>query len=399
MSVRLIFTWSIVALLAVTSISWVANNKNNHYGLVEEHDLPQTLAQGASCHVTWSLDIHNTAGFARFQIQFPDGIEIVPLESEGASFTFQDGKAKFIWMELPPQRTLELHLTVSANENFQGGVITQWFSFIEDGSRKDVEFEPHPLALEASAPPAGENLATNAPITSDKPPQRSVQTSAVVARRTWSSTKATSGTMEIEITGFESGQFLKISETLGDLVAIPLDDGVAHIRDQFDGQLVYIWHTAPEVPKLKVTYEVAASSPQSIQGTVSTIVNGEALELLIPPAEIIAPPSDPSSDLPPSEPSLADIAFRVQVLATHQHLSGMQVQRAYAYPGEIRREQHEGWNKYTTGYFTAYRAARDKRVELRKDHLFPGPFVTAYSGKRRITVQEALLISQQNWIR
>jgi hypothetical protein len=75
------------------------------------------------------------------------------------------------------------------------------------------------------------------------------------------------------------------------------------------------------------------------------------------------------------------------------------VQRAYAYPGEIRREQHEGWNKYTTGYFTAYRAARDKRVELRKDHLFPGPFVTAYSGKRRITVQEALLISQQNWIR
>ena len=113
----------------------------------------------------------------------------------------------------------------------------------------------------------------------------------------------------------------------------------------------------------------------------------------------IAPTETITSPPAVREPNASDIAFRLQVLATHQPLSGSQVQRTYAYPGEVKREKHQGWNKYTTGYFTAYKAARDKRVELRSSYLFPGPFVAAYNGQRRITVQEALLISQQNWIR
>jgi len=88
----------------------------------------------------------------------------------------------------------------------------------------------------------------------------------------------------------------------------------------------------------------------------------------------------------------------VQLLATHQDASITLVKREYAYPGEVGRELHGGWNKFTTGYFPQYSDARDKRVELRAHHSFPGPFVTAYRGKNRITVQEALLISHQTWI-
>ena len=389
MSTRMFVPFLFLSLLAASSLGWVSGKlKSEHYGLVEEHDLPQSLAAGASYQATWSMDIHQTAGFARFQIQFPAGIQVSPSQLEGASFTFQDGKAKFIWTELPPQRTLELQLNMSADDTFTGGVITQWFSFIEDGSRKDVEFEPHPLALateEKGSDTSSLAAQKNEPIQNDP--------KDIVIKRSWNSKGPSSGVMAIEITGFESGQFLKITEILGGLTIVPLEDGASHIRDLFDNQLVYIWHTTPDVPMLRVSYEVAALDPSVITGTLATILHGEAVEHPIAPTETITSPPAVR------EPNASDIAFRLQVLATHQPLSGSQVQRTYAYPGEVKREKHQGWNKYTTGYFTAYKAARDKRVELRSSYLFPGPFVAAYNGQRRITVQEALLISQQNWIR
>ena len=60
-------------------------------------------------------------------------------------------------------------------------------------------------------------------------------------------------------------------------------------------------------------------------------------------------------------------------------------------------ENHEGWVKYTTGEFNEYKTARNKREALFK-HKFPGPFVTAYNNGERITVQEALMTSKQDWV-
>ena len=93
-----------------------------------------------------------------------------------------------------------------------------------------------------------------------------------------------------------------------------------------------------------------------------------------------------------------EVAFRIQILATHAKVSSQAVKRIYAYPGEVRHEQHEAWHKYTTGYHITYQAARDNRVDLNSNHAFPGPFVTAYRNGQRITVQEALLVTKQNWI-
>ena len=49
------------------------------------------------------------------------------------------------------------------------------------------------------------------------------------------------------------------------------------------------------------------------------------------------------------------------------------------------------------GNHSEYKKARDSRNEL-KNHEFPGPFVSAYNYGERISVQEALILSKQNWI-
>ena len=72
--------------------------------------------------------------------------------------------------------------------------------------------------------------------------------------------------------------------------------------------------------------------------------------------------------------------------------------RQYNFTRPLIIEEHEEWIKYITGSFGEYKSARDARVDIKESHDLPGPFVTAYSGNRRITVQEALLTTQQNWI-
>ena len=375
------YRWLLIGLVLLPMLA-LAPIKNA--GIVQEHDLPGDLAPGATQLVTWSLDIYDCEGFARFQIQFPNGISAQPVETAGASFSFEDGKAKFIWMELPPKNTLEVSLEISADSNFEGGSVTQWFSFIRDGRRKDVEFEPHHLARKD--PPATSRLSDTAELS---------------VEREWTATTKRTGTMTVTISGHEPGQFLKLTEVLGshDAVSI-LKDADCDIRDAFDEQLVFIWQAAPNRADVVVQYTLREGNPNAVSGRVSTIQDNMAVEQIV---EALAPDAvEPLAATPVQEPKPEpiddEVAFRIQILATHTKVSSQAVKRIYAYPGEVRHERHSDWHKYTTGYHTTYKAARDNRVNLSSNHAFPGPFVAAYRSGQRITVQEALLVTKQNWI-
>jgi hypothetical protein len=101
---------------------------------------------------------------------------------------------------------------------------------------------------------------------------------------------------------------------------------------------------------------------------------------------------------PKRKSPLNPIRFKVQVLASHQLVNAAFFVKKYQFTRPVIIEEHDEWIKYITGSFNEYKSARDARVEIRESHDLPGPFVTAYNGNRRITVQEALLTTKQNWI-
>ncbi len=107
------------------------------------------------------------------------------------------------------------------------------------------------------------------------------------------------------------------------------------------------------------------------------------------------PSKTPVTSVPSAEKG---ISYKVQILAAHRVVNKTYFEQKFNFTDRFNIENHEGWVKYTTGSFAQYKEARDARESITGNHgKLPGPFVTAYNDGERITVQEALLITNQQW--
>lgn len=94
----------------------------------------------------------------------------------------------------------------------------------------------------------------------------------------------------------------------------------------------------------------------------------------------------------------SNIQFSVQLLANHRDLSAAEVTEALGYTDSYHIFRHEGWHKYLTDDFASYAEARERRSILWTTTAATDAFVTASLQGERISVQEALLMSNQSWI-
>lgn len=386
-------------------------------GLVEEHTLPDSMAVGSSTIASWTIDKGQTAGFARFQLSFPPGIIIEPLETNGASFTYEDRKAKFIWMDIPTTPSIHISVRLSTRNNFIGGEVKQWFSFIEEGSRRDVEFEPHVISLDSTPVTAmqTENL--------EKPE----------ATRSLTFESEDIAYMELAFSGFEPGSFMKWEEIIPEEYTFEWEsNGNPSIMDRYGDTMLLVWQHAPAAPSIELSYRLSGNvttGAESVHGTWHTILNNQPLSVVIPASPLeqrlplqddiaLQDLTDQSKESPKPEDTPAvmpaaqattrpdfsvpepddGIAYRVQIMACHRDVDQHWFEEHYAFREQVDAERHNNWIKYTTGSHAHYRHARDQRERIARAHALPGPFVTAYLRNDRITVQEALLLSKQNWM-
>lgn len=451
-------------------------------------NIPATMAPGSEVKVTVTVEKGDLTGFAKLQIDLPDGMTATAIETKGASFTFADGKAKFIWMSLPASPTFKVSYTLAAAAGSSGMKrINGRFSYIEDNERKVHELTamavdlgaPGAVAVvempEAEEAPAANDLASAAgaaPV--GKITVAVIDNASGVAPMQGAGgvggkrviTPVTEKEMLVEVTvnkGSIRG-FGKLQEIIpAGFTAIEKNSAEAIFTTQ-DRIVKFVWLNLPASNELKVVYKLRANEKPdgeyTIDGDFGYLLNDETQKAVLGTSkffigqrafELMAADNANLSEQDNADPALAlrakedaerkareaaeqkareareaaeakarqqkeaakekpvtaqrsmapekGITYKVQITAAHREVGKAYFMARHRYSGDFQIERHQGWIKYVTGSYAEYKEARDQRVGyVQAGHDFPGPFVTAYNNGERITVQEALVISKQQWV-
>jgi hypothetical protein len=268
-----------------------------------KQDLPASMDPGSEVRVTVSIDKGSVSGFAKLQIDLPPGLSATAIETKGASFTFADGKAKFIWMALPNQPSFTVSYTLGAAANAGGPLaVNGRFSYIEDNERKTVDLQPAVVRITGDQPSLAANAQPTAPATASVPVQAAPAANTnvnnnggdgtpipdailpegpgqnalqdpgnVTAARTVIPVSPSEALVEVRIVKGAVRGFGKLQETIPagfSAVATETSDAIFSAKGT---TAKFVWLNLPQDDAVRVAYRLVANGPVSGEFTV----NGE----------------------------------------------------------------------------------------------------------------------------
>ncbi len=302
--------------------------------------------------VTITVKKENVNGFAKVQDFIPANAIASAVEEQGGVFSVVDKKAKFVWLELPSEAEFsvayELDLSQAENKTIQAVFGT--FSYLHKGSTQTADINPWKPEESHTA-----DVTPNPDTLADETPQIP-EANDVEKERLASNETSTSSTPLPD----------SAAESTTEIVAAP---------EQEDSQST----SNPDLIEEPIT----ASHTDTEQSLNQPKINDAE--------DVAAVTSTPAPE--------TGVFYRIQLLAGKHEVASPYFKRQHNYTAEFYLEQHEGWFKYTNGNYDQYKNARDSRVELNSTYNFPGPFVVAYRDGERITVQEALMVTGQKWLK
>lgn len=239
------------------------------------NNLPNQLAPGESVEVELTISKGSVSGFAKLQLNVGNGLAVENIESPGASFTFNDQKAKFIWMSLPEDKIVTVRYRLTALPDARGPQkVDGSFSYIDDNQRLVHELPAKFVQTEGDAVAKSENGSAN--------------TSQAFAsiHRTVGPTSRGRYKVTLSIHKTDLSGFAKIEEHISrdyTAAAMETNDAVFNI---VDNKIKFVWFDIPASNDITVSYELipvteGATSDFEIDGEFSFLVNNETQSVKI----------------------------------------------------------------------------------------------------------------------
>lgn len=256
--------------------------------------------------------------FAKIEEDIPNGYIAEAVSTRDAIFTFKDQKAKFLWMNLPPEPRFVVNYRLSPKDG-RGTTelpLKGTFSFILNEATQVIDITQQNVDLTNLDPRHLDGIIASAPSPKFIPP-----------------TQVAGTPTSTSYTGADGGREIPV-------------------------QLQKIDEKRPRAQQPKVELDMS---------------------YLLEPEE--------------------GVYYRVQLAAGHKPVDIKRYFRRLNITEDVRTERHEGWYKYSIGSFPEYKFARDRRNDIWSTTPIEDAFVAAYNNGVRITVQEALMITNQQWYR
>jgi hypothetical protein len=319
----------------------------------------------------------SVTGFAKLEELVPIGYTASVDVAQNAVFTFVDQKAKFLWMSFPFEKEFTVTYILTPNsENVADSVyITGYLSFTLAEVSKKFTIGQSLVSLKSNK------------TLSSQLPNAQVKTEEITEAGNDSKIAANTSSSEVK----------KDTTT-------PSINNIAPVIKEVKNDEALV-ATAAKTTEEKVEPKVEAKVEASVTPEKEIQPEEKKSETLAEAASNINSGTTSSSPLGLEKGSSAipeaqkGISFRVQICATHTPTDVTYFKDTYKINEDIYAEMHEGWHKFTLNNVDTYGAARNKREEIKQNEMVKGPFVTAYNSGSRITVQEALMIANQKWVR
>jgi hypothetical protein len=425
--------------------------------------VPQEVNAGSEFDVEVILKKKGLESFARFQQDLPRGLTAQPIDIPNANFTFEDQKVKFIWLRLPAEDEFKLSYRIKVDERLKGNFsIDGIFSYIDGNERKSVNLTSKSVLIKPSSridPNLIVDISEFQRTIPAQPPVSLLASNVRCIRQTPTFFgEGNDMSVNILVSRGSADKFAKIEEDIPTgYIAEPIltRDAIFTFKDQ---KAKFLWMNLPPESRFVVKYRLApidgeAKTELPLSGTFSFIINettqvidivqkdvdltnleARYLDGII--ASVPAPRAVPQTGTPTSTSySGADggrevpvefrkieakprttrpqveldmsyllepeegVYYRVQIAAGHRPVDIKRYFRRLSISEDVRTERHEGWYKYSIGSFNEYKLARDRRNDIWSTTPIDDAFVAAYNNGVRITVQEALMISNQQWYR
>ena len=397
--------------------------------------LPSTIAPNGEVTVTFTITKGDVAGFAMLKQTIPLGFVVEPLENKGATFSFKDQIVKYIWMSLPQDNEFTISYKLKNVSQDAGNYsLDGKFSYLADNEKSNIDI---PLANFSVS--SGEELPqiVNETETIESTSASKTEIAELSIDRTIDKISENKFKVSIAISKQNVDGFAKLIETIpAEFIGLQ-DKSQGGVFSFENGEVKLLWLAIPTQDNFTASYFIettSASGSKSISGVFSYLEGEETKKYSINSSsfnvdfnnEIVENTTakekqetslqekvtnensknidntskkkeedkKPITTTPAPE---TGITYKVQVGAFRENIVVDKFKKKFNLKENINLENHEGWTKLTAGSFNEYKSARDKRNVVRNN--VKTAFVTAYNKGNRITVQEALMVSNQKWLK
>jgi hypothetical protein len=364
---------------------------------------PAEVAAGESFQVDVTVEKGNLSDFGRFAQELPQGFVA---ESQERGFSFAQGQVRMLWIAMPAGNSFSFSYIVRVPVNYSGELdLGGQFSYVMNNERKTSELAQYTINIKPAGTPdadinrqqvvAGKETDSNKQqITAQRQMQEIGQ--HFVAKITINKQNQTGMAKIVE--NIPAGYTAEAIETTGGIFTQ-------------EGQTIkFLWMNMPENGVYSISYRLskqfqANKQKPHIEGNFSFTDGGVTRTVPIIENDIAPQLNNQEKalanklvNMPAREAAAGNVTYNVQIAAGQKLVDARTHFRKFNINEKVTVIQHEGWHKYTIGRFADYKSARDYRVKIWGDTPVNDAFVAAYNGNQRITVQEALMIANQQWI-
>lgn len=438
-------TFSVFTISLMSFLYWFISLFDN--GVTATIKIPDNIKPGETVIAEVIINKGNVGGFAKLQIETGNGLSIAEEDSKGAAFSFSGNTAKWIWTALPMEAEFKVKFKVTASATASGKTsISGKFSYIVNNAKQVSEIPEKIITIGASSEPVTQatptpevtNTATPAPAPKDTTaisvntstnvnvsvntettppvqntaPQNSASNSNIILNRIIENIAPNTWLVKITIQKGNVKGFARYNDVLPPALSAKAEekDGSSFFVD--GNSIKFVWSNLPEKETLSISYKLSGNitSAVTLNGEFAYTENNQVLSKTLNPENIQpnAASITANNTAPTNPPPVSNIAetstqakqtsvfFSVQLGAfLKSSVSANYFMRKYNIKN-VKQENHESYKKFYSGNFEEYKNARDYREEIKLKGI-QDAFVIAHKNNIRITVQEALMITNQKW--